>query len=153
MADDAASLDLSSSVYLDSFSLSIMKPGTSEPTGWTIELAGPAHPLTVAMANAISRENIEKEKAIEFAQVNQRKWKIEPETVEDRRRKNVMRVCQRIIGWSPNPIFKHFSPEPIAFSVSVATELFLRPDMGGFFVQVTDYLTGERAFTPPSEPI
>jgi hypothetical protein len=98
----------------------------------------------------MSRENLDREKAIEFAQVNGRKWKVEEESVEARRRKNVMRVCRRIVSWSPNPTFKFVAPDPIAFSLDAAADLFVRPDMGAFFVQVTEYLTSERAFTQPS---
>lgn len=145
------SLDLSGSLPADSFALSIMVPGTSKATGWVIELAGPSHPQTVALNADTGREALEKEKAIEFAQVNGRKWKMDDETVADRRRKNVSKVCRRIVGWSPNPTFKSVSPDPIVFSLTAATDLFLRPEMGGYFLQVTEYLNAERAFMPPSE--
>jgi hypothetical protein len=153
MSLPSETLDLSDLAPAASFRLSILKPGTSTPTGWAIELAGPSHPQTVAIAAEINRENLAKEQAVEFAQVNGRKWKTEAETVDERRRKNVTRVCRRIIGWSPDPTFKFVSPDPIAFSLPAAVDLFLRPELGSFFVQVTDYLTGERAFMPPSEPI
>jgi hypothetical protein len=143
-------LDLSGLQPLDTFELKILKPGTDQPTGWVIVLAGPAHPQSIALNNDMSRENLDREKAIEFAQVNGRKWKVEEESVEARRRKNVARVCRRIVSWSPNPTFKFVAPEPIAFSLQAATDLFVRPDMGSFFVQVTEYLTSERAFTQPS---
>ena len=70
-----------------------------------------------------------------------------------RRRKNVSRVCRRIVVWQPAPIFRHVSEAPIAFTVEAATDLFLRQDMAGFFIQITDYFNGERAFMPPSDPI
>ncbi len=143
-------LDLSAAQPRESHSLAILFPGTKKPTGWTIELAGPAHPQTVALMDEASREFIERQDAIEFAQVNGRKWKGDQTSAEDRRRRNVSMVCRRIIGWSPNPVFRFVSPEPIAFSVEAATNLFLRPDMAGFFSQVTDYLNSEAAFTQPS---
>jgi hypothetical protein len=143
-------IDLSGLQPLDTFDLKILRPGTDQPTGWVIVLAGPAHPQSVALNNEMSRENLDREKAIEFAQVNARKWKVEEESVEARRRKNVMRVCRRIVSWSPNPTFKFVASDPIAFSLDTAADLFVRPDMGAFFVQVTEYLTSERAFTQPS---
>jgi hypothetical protein len=146
-------LDLSDLAPQASFKLAILKPGTSIPTGWVIELAGPSHPQTLAVVSDMSRENLEKERAIELAQVNGRKWKGGQETVDDRRRKNVTTLCRRIVGWSPNPTFKFVSPDPIAFSLDAAVDLFVRPDLGSFFVQITDYFTGERAFMPPSEQI
>jgi hypothetical protein len=146
-------LDLSDLAPLTSFKLAIFRPGTSVPTGWVIELAGPSHPLALAVAGDMNRENLEKEKAMEFAQVNGRKWKTDQETADERRRKNVTKLCRRIVGWEPSPTFKFVSPDPIAFSVEAAVDLFLRPELGSFFVQVTDYFTGERAFIRPSEPI
>jgi hypothetical protein len=143
-------LDLSGTRPRDSFALDVLVPGTARKTGWTIVLAGPAHPQTIALNDAFSRELIEKEKAIEFAQVNNRKWKSDEESPQARRLKNVARVCGRILSWSPNPTFSFVQPEPIAFSVETATKLFLRPDMAGFFIQITDYLNGEAAFMPPS---
>jgi hypothetical protein len=146
----ADTIDISSMASIDSFALAILRPGTATPTGWTIVLAGPAHPQSVALAAEMGRETIEKEKAIEFAQVNNRKWKVDDESVETRRLRNVTRVCQRIISWSPDPTFKALSPDPLPFTLDNAVKLFLRPDMGAFFVQVTDYLTSERSFTQPS---
>lgn len=146
----ADTLDLSGLVSLDIFDLAILKPGTDRPTGWVITLAGPGHPQTIALNNEISRENLEKEKAIEFAQVNGRKWKVEDETVDERRRRNVLRVVRRIVSWSPDPVIRSFSPDPIAFSIESAVKFFLVPEHGSFLLQVTEYLAGERAFMPPS---
>lgn len=150
MTESTAILDLSAHLPVDTFRLQIRKPGTDTPLGWAIDLAGPAHPQTIALNNESTRDAIEKEKAIEFAQVNGRKWKTEDETVADRRRQNVTKVCRRIVGWSPNPTFTIVSPDPIPFTLENAVNLFLRPELGSFFVQVTDYLTSERAFTRPS---
>jgi hypothetical protein len=146
-------LDLSGTRPLEMFTLGLVFPGTSSKSGWNINLAGPAHPQTVALNDAFSRELLEKEKAIEFAQVNQRKWKTVAEDPGERARKNVGQVCGRILSWSPNPVFKFIQPEPIEFSVSAATTLFLRPDMSGWLIQITDYLRAEAAFMPPSEKI
>ena len=143
-------LDLSDTQPLDSFTLELLLPGTQRKSGWCIELAGPAHPQTIAVSAAFARDVIEKEKAIEFAQVNGRKWKVDDEDETQRRRKNVATVCARIIGWSPDPTFKFVQEGPIAFSVEAATNLFIRPDMGRWFVQITEYLNGERAFIRPS---
>lgn len=146
-------LDLSSALPLSSFVLELKMPGTDRPSGWSIELAGPSHEQTIALNNIVGRETIEQEAAILQAQVNGRKYKADVDPVDARRRKNVGRVCRRIIGWTPAPIFKNVSPDPIPFSLAAATDLFLRQDMAGFFVQVTDYLNGERAFMQPLEPI
>lgn len=148
-----AILDLSAALPLSTVDLAIRFPGSSTPTGWVITLAGPAHPATVALATELGRDVIDQENAVLLAQANGRKFKLDDEPVELRRRKNVGKVCRRILSWAPSPTFKSVSPDPIEFSHAAATDLFLRPDMGGFFVQVTDYLNGERAFMPPSEKL
>lgn len=149
----AIDLDLSDSLPIETYDLHLLKPGTDVRSGWVVHLAGPQHPLTIAATNDAAREVLEKEKAIEFAQVNGRKYKIEDESVETRRRKNVRRVCQRIIGWSPAPTFKIVQPGPLEFSIDAATDLFMRRELAGYFIQITEYLNGERAFMPPSEPV
>ncbi|WP_107309643.1 hypothetical protein [Acinetobacter baumannii] len=146
----ADTIDLSSGEMLESFKLTLLKPGTAQSSGWTIELAGPSHPQFIALANESIREVIHKEKVIETAQVNNRKYKVEEETPDERRRRNVAKVCGRIIGWSPNPTFTKISPLPLEFSVAAATDLFLRPELGAWFVQITEYLNSETAFIQPS---
>jgi|GEM_PF-3367180 len=149
-SEPSAVLDLSDTLPLLTHTLHLLRPGTQQKVGWAIELAGPAHEKTVAISALFAREAIEKEKAIEFAQVNGRKWKVDEEDEVVRRRRNVGRVCARMIGWSPDPLFRFFQDGPVAFSEKTATELFLRPEMSRFFLQVTDYLNGEAAFMPPS---
>jgi hypothetical protein len=147
---DETILDLSATVAADTATIDMLIPGTTKPSGWKIQLAGPSHSATVALATEVGREAIEREKSIEVARVNGRKWKGDGEDLEERRRRSVSYVCRRIVGWTPNPTFKFISPDPVAFTTEVATNLFLRPEMGGYFVQITDYLGSESAFTQPS---
>lgn len=144
-------IDLSDAVPVESFSLEIIHPTTKKPTGWKIELAGPQHPNSIAVASEGGDDLIKEEYAVKVAQASGLKYEPSTETLQSRRRKNVGRVCRRILGWSPNPTFKTVQAEPIEFSVSAATDLFLRPDMAGFFLQVTQYLGAERAFILPSD--
>lgn len=144
-------LDLSAAIPVDSATIDILLPGSDKPSGWRIELAGPGHPKTVAVSQEVSRERLDKEKAIEFAQVNGRKWKTDGETPEERAQRNVTRVVRRIIGWSPPPVFKHINDgKPIEFSETAAVDLLLRPEMGWVLAQIADYLNAERAFTQGS---
>lgn len=140
-------VDLSAAGFTETAVIDICFPGTSKPTGWKIMLAGPAHAKTIAVSDDIGRENIDKEKAMEFAQVNGRKWKVDGETVTDRRRKNIGRVVARILSWSPDPVFKETGPAGIAFSHEAAVDLFMRPDKGWAFNQIAEYINSEKAFT------
>src|SRR4051812_33116141 len=99
MINSVPVLDLSGTIPLLTFDLGLLVPGTQKKSGWTVHLAGPAHEQTVALGAEFSREQVEKDKAIEFAQVNNRKWKVDNEDADDRRRRNVGRVCRRIVGW------------------------------------------------------
>lgn len=146
-------IDLSDTIPVESFSLPIMRPGTKTPTGWVIELAGPQHPNSIAVASEGGEDLIKEEFAIKVANASGQRYEPTSETLQARRRKSVGRVCRRIIGWSPNPTFKNVQAEPIEFSVSAATDLFLRPDMGAFFIQLVNYINGEKAFIPPSDPV
>lgn len=143
-------LDLSDTLPQDTAVLEICLPGTAKPTGWIIELAGPGHDKTIAVTDEINRESLEAEKAIRFAQANGRKFKIDDEQVDDRRRKNVSRIVARIVGWSPNPIFKFFSPDAIKFDEKTAIDLFMSPRMSGYFGQIVDFLNSEAGFTKRS---
>lgn len=146
-------IDLSDTIPVESFSLQIFRPGTKTPTGWVIELAGPQHPNSIAVASEGGEDLIKEEFAIKVANASGQKYEPTAETLQARRRKSVGRVCRRIIGWSPNPTFKNVQSEPIEFSVSAATDLFLRPDMAAFFIQLVNYINGEKAFIPPSDPV
>jgi hypothetical protein len=146
-------LDLSDSLPSESFTLEMINPKTKQPSGWKIEIAGPQHPSTVAIAAEAGRDILEEERAIRAAQASGQKFEPIDETIQVRRRKNVGRVCRRIIGWSPNPTFKHIQSAPIEFSVGAATDLFLRPEIAGFFVQITNYINSEKAFMQPSDQV
>ena len=147
-------LDLSTALPADSGILEIRLPGSDKPTGWKIELAGPAHAKTIALGQDLARERLRKEAQAEAAQVNGRKYKPDLESVDERNLRNVTRIVQRIVGWSMHghagPIFKQVSPEPIAFSEKTAVDLLMRPDMGWVLGQIADYLTSEAAFTQGS---
>jgi hypothetical protein len=67
--------DLSDVMPQSSGVLHIVVPGTNKRTGWQITFAGPGHPKTVAQNEELARAALDKQERIEFAQVNQRKWK------------------------------------------------------------------------------
>src|SRR5690348_16142160 len=99
-AEQALVLDLSSAMLTDSAFLEILHPASGSPTGWMIELAGPAHPKSVALGKDLSRERLAKEARLDAQMANGRKIKPEIEDPEDRGRRNVGHVVARIIGWS-----------------------------------------------------
>lgn len=149
---DVAPLDLSAAVPAETATIEIVYPGSGKPTGWKIELAGPAHPNSVELGHEIMRETLAKEARAEQAAVNGRKYKAEQDEPQERARRNVTRIVGRIVGWSPAPTFPQVSKEPLIFSKAVAIDLLMRPDMGWVLGQIADYLTSESAFTKGSAP-
>lgn len=140
-------IDLSAALPVDTAELEIVVPGTSRRTGWVITIAGPNHPKTVAQNERLARRNLERERSIEMARVNGRKWKGEDKSVDEARRENVEWVVGRIVDWTPVKIAQ-FSAEPITFSETVAIDLLSQPYMGAFFGQIIDFLSAEASFTP-----
>lgn len=136
-------LSAASAGLKDTAMLDIVLPGQNQPSGFRVELAGPAHPKSIALSDEVSRERIRKELEIEAKQVNGRKYKPEEDTPDERARRNVTRIVKRIVGWSPNPTF---DGKTIEFSESAAVDLLLKPEMGWLLIQIADYLTNETAF-------
>lgn len=165
MSEADLSLDLSSAMPTDSAVLEIVHPVSGAPTGWMIELAGPAHPKTVALGKDLSRERLAKEARLEAQMAKGRKVKPEVEEPDERARRNVASLVARIIGWEmqgkagedgkrpvigAGPVLKQVQSEPIAFSERAAVDLLIRPDMAWVLGQIAEYLASELAFTQGS---
>ena len=144
MTDDV--VDLSFDLPAETYQLAILKPGTATPNGWVITLAGPAHPKTIAYKNIARRDRLQKDAAIEAAQVNGRKFKPDERTIEDDDARTVRWLVSRIVTWSPIKV----GGDTIAFSDQAAMELLLRPAMAPYIAQIVEYLQGDRAFMPAS---
>lgn len=110
-------------------------------TGWKITLAGPSHEKTIAWNEAAARKGLQKQKLIESAQVNGKKYKPDEVSPEEARRDNVAWVVARIVDWSP------ISIGGTLYDVSKAAELLIRPEMGWAFSQIVEALAEDKAFT------
>lgn len=140
-------IDLSAFVPTDTAILEILAPGGVTSTGWNITFAGPSHPKVIAFNEAKTRENLRRQRQIESAQVNNRKYKPEDREVDDVRRENVAWVVARIIDWTP---VKLGAGDPIAFNDDAAFKLLLNPDFAWVLSQMVDFITDERSFTKGS---
>lgn len=130
----------------DTAELKMLKPGTPEPNGWALTMAGPAHPKTVAFKEKRQRARLHKEAAMEAAQVNGRKYKPDEKSPDEADTETLQWVVSRIVTWTPISI----GGKTIEFSDEAAIELFRRPVMSAYLQQVIDYLNADRAFMPPS---
>ena len=142
-----AIVDLSAFIPTDTAVLAILAPGGVTSTGWNVTFAGPGHPKAVAFTEEASRKNLRRQRQIETAQINGRKYKPEEREVDEARRENVAWVVARIVDWTP---VKLGPGDPIAFSDGAAFELLLRPEMGWALGQMVEFLADERSFTKGS---
>ncbi|MET3348306.1 hypothetical protein ABIF52_008687 [Bradyrhizobium japonicum] len=139
-------LDLASLDALDEAVLMIRHPVTDLPTGWVWTFYGPAHPVTVELADRFSRDALRKAAARRQAQANNRKWKEDEQTPDDLSRENVEGIVARTKGFSTIKL----NGEELVFSREKATELLLDRRKGWLVKQVMDFLRAEENFIPPS---
>lgn len=144
MKDDV--LDLASLDALDEAVLVIRHPTTDALTGWTWTFYGPAHPVTVDLADRFSREALRKAAARRQAQANGRKWKEDEQSPDDLNRENVEGIVARTKGFSTIKL----NGEELVFSAEKATELLLDRRKGWLVKQVMEFLRAEENFIPPS---
>jgi hypothetical protein len=155
MSDEKpASVKLGGTIYLQSATLMMMQPGTEDadnpvPTGWVLEVAGPAHPRTVEINNRIAARLNKLSADKDKARVNGKKWTPAERDPEDVRREAVEDIANRIIGWSPDPDFED-GKGPIPFSDDAAVEIFMDRAKGSYFLQLVRFITEERSFLKAS---
>lgn len=135
--------DLQSS---DESELEITYPGTGEPTGWILTIAGPGHPKTIALADAQAKANLSRQRLIEQAQVNGKKYKAPEIDVETERRQNLENIIARVIGW--RGLF--IDGEEVQFSEEKSKAIFLDRRYDKPIAQVIAYLLDEQSFTKRS---
>jgi hypothetical protein len=117
------------------------------PTGWFWEFAGPGHPKTEAQNNRFARDRLTKDKLVEQAQVNGRKWKADDKDPAEVRAKNIADVVERIVGWSPVEI----GGKDYLFTSENALDFLSHPKRIGVLTQAMEFLASEKAFMPRSE--
>lgn len=149
MKTDGEFVDLSDIVPLDSIRHEILRPGSSEGTGWFIEIADASHEKAVAWSNEQARKGLKRQSVLEAQQLNGRKIKPEDRDPEEQKRDNIGWVVSRIIGWTPVKL-SFISPEPIHFSDKAAYDVLSHPKMGFALVQLVDIIGDDKAFTKAS---
>lgn len=138
------SLSLDSFAGADTATMDVVVGGS--PSGWLWEFAGPGHPKAVAQANRTARERLHKEKLMEQAQVNGKKWISPEQTPTDVRAGNVTYVVERLVGWSAIIIDESEFP----FSEDNARMLLSDPKRVSVLAQAMDFLAADSSFTKRS---
>lgn len=147
MSELKKTVNLAGSLALDTMELNMCFPGTNQPTGWVLTLAGPGHPQTVELSDEMERKRLKKVADIERAQVNGRKYKGDEDLdPEESRRQTVTSICRRIVDWTP----VDFGEGPIEFSLDNAVDAFMDRRKAAYFGQLVDKLNEEKAFMKAS---
>lgn len=115
-------------------------------TGWLWTFAGPGHPKSIEQSNRMAKERLRKEREIEQAQINGRKYKAAEETVDEALERNVSIVTDRLLGWSPIQMGGKEYP----FTPESAKALLMDRRKGQLLIQALEFLGDERSFTPRS---
>jgi hypothetical protein len=115
-------------------------------TDWVWTFAGPGHPRAIAQKDRIMRESLDRNRQIEQAQINGKKWKAPARTAADVLEDNVVYVLERLIGWSPVSI----GGEDYPFSEDNARKLLVDPKKGALLAQSIEFIQGDDSFTQGS---
>jgi hypothetical protein len=143
-SEKVAEFDLSMLDAADEAEMEVMIGGKG--SGWKLLFAGPGHPKAIQQENRLARENLERRKAQERAQVNGKKWKPVDESVEEVVAKNIELIVERLVGWSPVKI----DGEPYPFSTENARKILSDPKKVTILNQCLEFLGDESVFTKRS---
>ncbi|MDP3417850.1 hypothetical protein [Falsiroseomonas sp.] len=136
------SFDIADIVVEDVSTLTIRHPQTNAPTTWQMQIAGPGHPVTLALQNEVAREQLQEQRAIEQARANGRKYKAPETDPEEDRARSMNRVARRIVGWTDVSL----NGQPFPYSAENAAAIMTDPKRGWIATQVLDFFGADAAF-------
>ena len=131
----------------DTAQMTVMAFG--EATNWKWTFAGPGHPKTIAYNDRESRIRLQLEKAQEQTRVNNRKWKADDVTVDERRAKNVDWIVSRLVGWSDMKVSADGPDFP--FNEENARRVLADQRKIDIYTQATEFLVSDTSFIKRSE--
>lgn len=139
-----AAFDLSELDASDEAVMEVYANGNA--TGWLWTFAGPGHPKAIDQSNRLAKERLRKEREIEQAQVNGRKYKASEETVDEALERNVRMVTDRLLSWSAIQM----GGKDFPFTIDNANALLMDRRKGQLLIQALEFLGDERSFTTRS---
>lgn len=144
-------VDFGSFLAVDSISYKVLGLDGQTETGWVIEIAGPSHPKTIAWNDQQSAKNLRRNRQIEQAQINNRKFTPEEKTPDQLRRENAEWIANRILGWSPISLgFLFGNNDAVPFTVENAIRIFTDTRMNFVQNQLFEIVTEEKRFMQSS---
>jgi hypothetical protein len=112
------------------------------PTGWYLIFAGPGHPLGIAQTNRVAREELQRNRAIEQARANGKKYKAEDKSPEQLLDENVDFVMERLIGWTEVKM----NGEPFPFTRENAIKTLKDKKKSSLLAQAIEFIISENSF-------
>lgn len=138
--DGTTSFDLSDLDAIDEAEMVVMVGG--KPTDWSWFFAGPGHPQTIAQSNRVARDELNKQRLIEQARANGKKFKSEQQTPDGLLADNVAYVMERLLRWSPVKMNGADYP----FTHENARALLMDRKKGALLQQAVDFLLDDNSF-------
>ncbi len=111
-------------------------------TDWVWTFCGPGHPKAIAQNNRISRDQLNRNRLKEQAQVNGKKWRAPEQSIDEVLASNVNFVMERLLGWSEIKM----GGEPYPFSEENARKLLMDPKKGALLQQAIEFVIDENSF-------
>lgn len=146
MDTDKDTFDIGSLDAQDEATLDIKHPKTEAATGWIWTFYGPAHPITIALANKVASEQLAEARAKEQARVNGKKWKADDEPYDALLTKSIDSIVKRTKSFTPIKL----DGQTVEFSTDNARKLLSDRRKSWLLNQVRDYLKEDESFIPPS---
>lgn len=147
--EQAIEFDIDSLSAVDQSELTI-KSRDGRPTPWVWLIAGPSHPAAIAVDKKIAADIKAKNRAIEMARANGRKWKGSEETAEEETQRQIGYVADRVLGWKPENV--KLSGETYPFTRENVVKILSDPERGDLIIrQLGEFLEDEKSFMKRSE--
>ena len=136
--------DLSDLDAADEAQMEVLSGG--KPTGWMWTFAGPGHPKAAEQNARVSREQLQRNRMKEQAQVNGKKWKAAEQTPDELLNDNANFVMERLLGWSEITL----NGEPFPFTRENAFKILTDRKKPGLLQQSVEFILEDNSFTKRS---
>ncbi|RKQ70116.1 hypothetical protein [Oceanibaculum indicum] len=142
----AALFDIAALETVGTDVMTVRHPVTGAATDWKWTIAGPGHPVAEALRAEFEREQADRQRRIEMARVNGKKWKGDDEDPAETDRRHNQRAAKRVLEWTAVTVDGAPFPCTPENVMRIATEPRWRRVWGQFI----EYLVDEKSFTKSS---
>lgn len=137
-------MDLDDFDQINEAEMRVVKGG--QTTDVVFIFAGPGHERGIAQTGRVNREQLQKRKLQEQAQINGKKWRAPEQDLDEVKEDNIKFVLERLIGWSGLTV----SGEPLPFNAENARNLLSSPNRAYMLQQAIEFIIDDNSFMPRS---